>query len=89
MPADPSDAIRARMQTAIVRLEYYARGTGSLKNEMLDVLATVGLVESELEGVKAAARAFLRRHEKQPPDSHGEARQCVLARGPLPRARGP
>jgi hypothetical protein len=40
------------MQTAIVRLEYYARGTGSLKNEMLDVLATVGLVESELEGVK-------------------------------------
>jgi hypothetical protein len=57
---DPSDEIRARLQTAITRLEYYARGTGSLRLELLDVLVTIGLVEHELEMVKSAARHALR-----------------------------
>jgi hypothetical protein len=60
MNADPSDEIRARLQTAIQRLERYATGTGSLRQELLDVLAVVGLVEHELEMVKSAARQALR-----------------------------
>ena len=57
---DPSDEIRARLQTAIGRLDHYARSTGSLRQELLDVLVVVGLVEHELELVKSAARQALR-----------------------------
>lgn len=55
---DPSAEIRARLQTAITRLEGIARGSGAL--DMLDTLASIGLVEHELEIAKAAARHALR-----------------------------
>jgi hypothetical protein len=58
--ADPSDEIRARLQTAIARLDHFAHGSGSLRSELLDVLVCVGLVEHELELVKSAARQALR-----------------------------
>jgi len=58
--ADPSDEIRARLQTAITRLDHFARSTGSLRQELLDVLVAIGLAEHELEAAKALARHAFR-----------------------------
>jgi hypothetical protein len=60
MTADPSDEIRARLQTAITRLEHYAKGSGSLRLELLDVLVVIGLAEHELDMAKSTARDALR-----------------------------
>jgi hypothetical protein len=57
---DPSDEIRARLQTAIQRLERFAHGSGSLRQELLDVLVVVGLAEHELELIKSVVRHALR-----------------------------
>jgi hypothetical protein len=58
--ADPSDEIRARLQVAIIRLEAYARSSGSLRSELLDILVAIGLAEHELEAAKALARHAFR-----------------------------
>jgi hypothetical protein len=57
---DPSDEIRARLQSAIARLDHYARSAGSLRSELLDVLVAIGLAEHELEAAKAIARHAFR-----------------------------
>jgi hypothetical protein len=57
---DPSDQIRARLQNAIRLLDSYARRPGSFQNELLDLLAVVGLAEAELDTIRAVAHHELR-----------------------------
>jgi hypothetical protein len=55
---DSSAEIRARAATAATRLEGIAKGTGPL--DYLDTLASLGLVEHELEIAASLCRQQLR-----------------------------
>jgi hypothetical protein len=60
MPADPSDEIRARLQTVVRLAESYGNRSGSFADDMLGVLAMTGMIEHEIELIRAAAHHALR-----------------------------
>lgn len=60
MTADPCTQIRTRLQTAIRLCERYANRSGPFRDEMLDVLAMLGMAEHEIEMARVAAQHALR-----------------------------